>query len=166
MKPGTKRTPTLLRIINGNPTEKPLNEDEPMPEGDLTDPPGWFTEDQRADWFEALASAPAGLLRRLDKSVLVVWVVAQDMHRQASEAMQLQGITSANEKGVESQSPYSIIQTKNALIMIRAAAELGFSPSSRTGISAPKEKGNAFANNGKRAARAQGKSAKEGAAED
>ena len=50
----------------------------------LTDPPEWMSESQKQGWIYAIENAPDGLLKKLDRSVLVAWVVAEDLHRQAS----------------------------------------------------------------------------------
>lgn len=133
---GRKPKPTHVKLVNGNPGRRPLNENEPQPQGDLTDPPEWFTDEQRAGWDYAISHAPRGLLRRLDRSTLVVWVVAEDLHRQASISVAKFGlITRSPKQGEPMQNPYLPIINRQAQIMMKAAAELGFTPSSRSRIS-------------------------------
>ena len=81
--PGPKPKPTHLKVVEGNPGRRKLNDKEPKPRGNLYDPPDWLTDAQRAGWEYAIESAPFGLLKRLDRSVLTAWVVAEDLHRQA-----------------------------------------------------------------------------------
>lgn len=132
---GAKPKPTALKVVAGNPGRRPLNQREPRPQGALGEAPLWLTAGQREVWLEAVASAPKGLLTRLDASVLLVWVVAKDMHRQASEAVARFGMVTETPRTQEPmQSPYLAIMNKQAMIMLKAAAEMGFTPSSRTRV--------------------------------
>lgn len=151
MKPGTKPKPSHLRMIQGNPGGQPFNREEPIPAGDLQEPPEWITDSQKEGWRYAIQHAPRGLLKLLDRSALTVWVIAEDTHRQASIQVAKTGfLIKAPNTGVPMQSPYLAIQNKQAFLMMKAAAELGFTPSSRSQIHVDTSKGNAFSNNGRR----------------
>ena len=133
---GRKPKPTWLKEVSGNPGKRRLNPHEPKPNGPLNEPPEWFTSDQKAEWSYALANAPRGLLKRLDRSVLAIWIVAEDLHRYASQQIARFGVlTKAPHSGVPVQSPFLAILNKQAIIMLKAASELGFSPASRPRIS-------------------------------
>src|SRR5687767_6406212 len=122
-------------MIRGNPGKRSINKNEPVPTGDLLDAPEWMSESQKAGWDYAIANAPRGLLKKLDRSVLVAWVVAEDLHRQATGMVEKYGIlTKAPATGVPMQSPYLPVVNKQAQIMLRAAEQLGFSPSSRSRV--------------------------------
>lgn len=132
---GRKPKPTFLRVVEGNPGRRPLNKREPKPSRDLAAAPADLTDTQKLIWNDAIASAPAGLLKQLDQSVLRVWVVACDIHVRATMALEKTGlVTLSPDRGVEMQSPYLAIVNKQAAIMMKAAAELGFSPSSRSRV--------------------------------
>ena len=150
---GRKPKPTHLKLLAGNPGKRPLKMDEPKPDGALFDAPEWMTESQRAGWAYAIAHAPRGLLKQLDRSVLAIWVVAEDLHRQATEQIARFGmLTKAPNTGVPMQSPYLPIVNKQAQIMLKPGSELGFTPTSRTRIHVPAEpsRDNPFARNGRR----------------
>src|SRR5690349_4031719 len=89
---GRRSVPTTLKLLRGNPGKRPLNAREPMPKAPLADPPDWFSDEQRASWHYALEHAPPGMLRALDRSALVAWVVAEDLHAQASQMQQRMGL--------------------------------------------------------------------------
>src|SRR5690606_19844822 len=132
---GRKPKPTHLKLVAGNPGKRRLNENEPHPEGDLREAPTWMTESQREGWDYAIEHAPRGLLKLLDRSTLTVWVVAEDLHRQASIAVSKFGlITKSPKQGEPMQNPYLPIVNRQAQIMLKAAAELGFTPSSRSRV--------------------------------
>lgn len=132
---GRKPKPTHLKLIQGNPGKRPLNVSEPLPQGNLNVPPDWLTPDQQAGWAYAVEASPRGLLKCLDRSALTVWVVAEDLHRQATVAVGKFGlITKSPNKGQPMQNPYLPIINRQAQIMLKAASELGFTPSSRSRV--------------------------------
>ena len=89
---GRKPVPTHLKVLRGNPGKRRLNDQEPKPEGELADPPEWMSESQKQGWIYAIENAPDGLLKKLDRSALVAWVVAEDLHRHASIMVEKFGI--------------------------------------------------------------------------
>lgn len=152
---GRKPKPTHLRLLDGNAGKRSIPDTAPEPSGDLDAAPEWMTDEQRAGWVYAIEHAPAGLLKRLDRSALTVWVIAEDLHRQATRAVGKFGlITKSPNKGEPMQNPYLPIINKQAQIMLKAAAELGFTPSSRGRVEliGSGAKGNRFADRGKRPA--------------
>ncbi len=137
---GPKPKPTYLKIVAGNPGHRPLNAKEPKPAGNLEAPPIWLTESQQAGWRYAIEHSPHGLLKRLDSALLVIWVVAEDTHRQAAERLAKHGLlVKAPNTGLAIQSPYLPIVNRQADIMMKAAGDLGFSPASRTRIQVNEE---------------------------
>jgi P27 family predicted phage terminase small subunit len=149
---GRRPTPTHLKQIQGNPGKRPISELEPIPEGELHAAPTWMSDSQREGWAYAITNSPNGLLKKLDSSVLAIWVVAEDLHRQAAEKIDQFGLlTKSPNAGLPLQSPYLAILNKQAQIMLKSAAELGFTPSSRTRVQvAPLLTDNPFARNGYR----------------
>ena len=132
---GRKPVPTHLKVIRGNPGKRKLNKNEPLPIGDLVDAPEWMAESQRQNWNYAVENAPKGLLKKLDRSVLVAWTVAEDLHRRSSEQVEKFGIlTKAPNTGLPMQSPYLPVVNKQAQIMLKAAELLGFTPASRSRV--------------------------------
>ena len=150
---GRKPKPTALKIIEGNPGKRPLNHNEPKPTSWLQHAPDWFDEEQLNLWRYAINHAPAGVLGTIDRELLAIWVVAACLH---STAAQLQikldsqntaKMLTKTPNGMAIQSPYITIMNKQALIMLKAASEMGFTPSSRSRISVPQpeDSDNAFA---------------------
>ena len=145
--PGRKRTPTHLKIVAGNPGRRPLNSNEPRPVGNLDAAPGWLTEAQQAGWRYVIEHAPRGLLKRLDSALLVIWVIAEDVHRQAAESLvESRSLLAEGSMKQAIASPYVAIMNSQSQIMLKAAAELGFTPTARTRIQMPAAAGpNEFA---------------------
>lgn len=138
---GRKPKPSYMRVLDGRASHsaKP-NPDEPQPPGELEGeaPPEWLSETQKEGWRYAMKNAPPGLLRRLDRSVMVAWVCAEDEHRKAAVQVAKLGSLLKSQGGTPYQNPYLAIMNKQAVIMMRAAAELGFTPSSRSRVKVEK----------------------------
>lgn len=132
---GRKPKPTALKLISGNPGKRALNAHEPQPGADLAAPPAWMTERQKATWSEVVELSPPGLLKDVDASVFSVWVIAFDLYQEASEKLARTGmLIKAPNTGVPMQSPFLAIVNRQAQIMLKAAAEMGFTPASRSRV--------------------------------
>ena len=139
--PGPRPKPTRLKVLEGNPGKRPLNKNEPQIKAELMHAPDWMTEAQLTLWRYAIHEAPEGVLGSIDRDLLSSWVVACDlrnnaiaMQRELDKTNQLKLLTKTA-AGTVKASPYLQIINKQSEIMIRAAAELGFTPSSRSRIS-------------------------------
>ncbi len=111
------------KAVSGN-LEVPLDHN-------LHEPPKWLSTSQKAGWEYAIARAPKGLLKLIDSAIMTIWVVAEDIHRQASEELTREGLTVKSVNGYQIQSPYLPIMNRQAVLMIKASAALGFDPASR-----------------------------------
>lgn len=135
MARGRKPKPTFLRLIDGNAGHRPINADEPIAHGDLDAPPAWLTPSQQKCWRDAIRSAPEGLLKEIDASVFLAWVVACDAHRISCEKIAQYGaLIKSPTTGNPITSPYVKMRDKQAELMMRAASEMGFTPSSRSRV--------------------------------
>jgi P27 family predicted phage terminase small subunit len=142
---GRKPKPTGLHKLQGtlNVTRHKGRTREPEAEGDLlATPPAWMTASQQAGWRHAVAHAPRGVMRQVDRGVLAIWVVAEDQHRTAS-VMQAELdqttrllLLTKNKDGTPGVSPYVTISHRAAATMLKAGSELGFSPAARPRLAA------------------------------
>jgi P27 family predicted phage terminase small subunit len=114
---------------------------EPQSEAELSsEPPHWLTDEQQASWRYALAHAPCGLLKSFDRGALVIWCAAEARHRDAVMAQQRLDagrewpMLQPGKDGRPQISPYIKIVERSALITLRAAEALGFTPASRRRI--------------------------------
>jgi len=142
---GRKPKPTHLKIVTGNPGKRPLNKKEPKPKGDLVNPPAWFNETQRAEWKHIIAQAPKGLLKKLDIGILTVYVSAYCDMIAAQEKINEHGIASKKGSTVLVSQAFHA-KSRASLVLMKAASELGFTPSSRSRITvdSPEEETNPF----------------------
>jgi P27 family predicted phage terminase small subunit len=104
--------------------------------------PSWMSETQREIWKFAVETAPAGLVKPLDAQVLVTWVIAADQHQVAAQQQNAADrgsrwpLLTPNQERL-TVSLYVKIMDQAGARMLRAASELGFSPTSRPELSAP-----------------------------
>jgi phage terminase small subunit len=130
MMRGRKPKPTALHALHGDPSHlrgKVASRQKMEPaEPSTLEPPDDFTAVQRAEWDEAIAHAPPGILRRIDAGALRVWVIASDLHRQARQELASGGLLVDGK-----QSVHLLILNRQAAIILRAAEQLGFTPVSR-----------------------------------
>jgi phage terminase small subunit len=112
--------------------------------------PSWLTPAQREGWDYAIEHSSPRLLWRLDRSLLTIWVVAKDLHRQAAQKVAEYGMLT-NSDGGPTVCHYLHIVNKQSVIVTKAAALLGIGPASRAGlVGALDRSDNAFSNNGRR----------------
>lgn len=134
MKGGVKPKPTYMRVLEGNASNRPLNANEPKPKEPLTDPPESLSDRQKEIWRRALSQAPPELLKSVDESVFKVWVISYDFHDQANTMVNKAGVFMKTKNGVPIQNPWMAVVNRQSLIMMRAAAEMGFTPSARSRV--------------------------------
>ena len=136
---GRRPKPTALHKLHGTYNATNHGRDraqEPIPMGDLEEPPHDLTDSQEAGWRYAVANMPRGVVKLIDRGILKVWVEAEDRHNTARlmQAMLDQDtklkLLVKGPNGLE-PSPYNTILDKCAQTMFRAAQELGFSPAAR-----------------------------------
>ena len=136
-----RNRPTQLRLVEGRRDRRPLHQrmGEPVPAGELAEPPDELSEAQKASWYYVLENAPRGLLKRLDRGMLVAWVVAECLHREAAVALQNSPKLIRSQNGTVIQSPWIGILNRQAVLMKALAVELGFSPAARTRVTCEPE---------------------------
>lgn len=149
---GRKPKPTVLQILHGNPRKTGKAKMDAKlaiePPDTRLEPPEDFSDSERVIWFDALASAPPGVLRRIDASVMIAWVTACDLHRRARIAlrgstllMQIQpSPPKKKDEAAKAPNSYPIVSpllhiiNRQAQIMTKTAEQLGFTPTSRSRV--------------------------------
>ena len=123
-----------LHLIKGRAGAATRAKAEPVAPGRLTDAPEWLSRAQKAHWRYAIANAPYALLRKIDRQLLAVWAVAVDTHQKAARALMDGVLLTQSPSGHSQARPEISIMNRQALVMIRAAIELGFTPTARARI--------------------------------
>jgi P27 family predicted phage terminase small subunit len=117
---------------------------DPKPKGELLEPPGWLSPDQKKRFSQILRDAPPKLLRRWDAGLLASYVVTESIIAETTLACATpQGchLLELNSKGTMNMNPLLKIQSRFIPILRTLGSELGFSPASRAGLRLPEEDG-------------------------
>jgi P27 family predicted phage terminase small subunit len=132
---GRPNIPTELKLLRSTSkkAKRLVQKMSPAP-GPLEEPPDWFNDELKQAWRYAIENAPKGVLRKSDKAVLAGFLVAEDVHRQATLAHQQSKMLIKSPQGHPMQNPYLPIMNRQYMLMLRAASELGFTPCSRARI--------------------------------
>lgn len=144
---GPRPKPTVLHKIEGtyHATKHGKGRaQEPAPEADLGAAPLDLTDAETVLWDHAIASAPRGMLKEIDRPAMIVLCEAGARHNTA-RAMQHLLDTDAQLKllvrgkaGQLVESPYNRILDKTAKTILTASDRLGFVPTARPRISIDK----------------------------
>lgn len=133
---GRPPVPKALRALHGDTnheakaTRDAIAAAEPQGRGDLWEPPPHFDDEQRAVWHYALEHAPFGLLTGTDRGTLAIYCAAYVEHARAVAKCNEFGSVLLK-KGELRKNPYLAVVERQALLMLRAGTEMGFTPSSR-----------------------------------
>jgi P27 family predicted phage terminase small subunit len=140
---GRRPKPTALHRLQGTWNATNHGRDrvgEAIALGELGKAPSGLTPLERRVWRYAIEHAPPGVLKAIDRDLLMVWceararweVARREQLRLDREAPMKLCIMGSN--GNPRPSPYHAILERCAGTMFRAAQELGFSPAARPRI--------------------------------
>ena len=75
---GRKPKPTQLKVLDGNPGRRPLNDREPQPPEGAPEPPEFLDAEARAEWFRtAGVLQQMGTLSKADRAPLAAFCTDQ-----------------------------------------------------------------------------------------
>ena len=134
MTTGRKPVPTHLKLLRGTLRKHRQPNAEPKPSGDLLRCPDWFGASARQGWAYAIANSAPGLLKRCDRAVLATFVLAEAEVREATVKIEETGLVLGSKRHGVTTNPYVRVRRLAMLVMLRAAAELGSTPASRSRI--------------------------------
>ena len=134
---GRTPTPTAIKILEGNPGKRPLNEYEPKPEKKAPPCPKWLEKEARKEWKRLAPKLEIlGVLSELDMAAFAEYCQAYARWKEAQEHIDFEGSTFETEKGYQQQTPWVGIANTNQKLMLQAASEFGLTPSARSRIMA------------------------------
>ena len=132
---GRKPLPSNVVRLRGNPGKRRLNHAEPRPATRIPPCPSCLGDEARKEWQRlAKELAELGLLTGLDRGLLAAYCQAHALWVEAVSSIERYGTMVKSPNGYPMQSPYVAVANKQVDIMVRIAAELGMTPSSRTRI--------------------------------
>jgi P27 family predicted phage terminase small subunit len=127
---GRPPKPSKLKVLEGNPGRRPINDREPQPTGPLVKP-DFVSGDAAKEWDRAVGSMPPGLYTAADAPVLAVYCVAWVLFRNALAQVAREGMTAVGSQGQKVAHPSLGIASKQAEIILKAGDRLGMSPVAR-----------------------------------
>jgi P27 family predicted phage terminase small subunit len=132
---GRKPLPSNVVRRHGNPGKRRLNDSEPRPAAKTPSCPACLRDEARKEWRRlAKELAGLGLLTGLDRAMLAAYCQAHALWVEAVASIGRYGTMVKSPNGYPMQSPYVAVANKQVEIMVRIAAELGMTLSSRTRI--------------------------------
>lgn len=135
-KAGRKAKPTMLKLLQGNPGNRPINEEEPQPKKLFEpEPPEHFNEIQSAKWRDLSRQLSAcRVLTELDLDALQMYVESWCAMNVCLADLTDRGKLLRTPTGGAMWNP-SWTEYKHAANMVRSLqSEFGLTPSARTGV--------------------------------
>ena len=142
---GRPSKPTAIKVIEGNPGKRPINDREAKPTRGIPDPPSDLDADGLAEWQRVAPELErAGLLSKIDRMALAAycdacarWVQARRLIREeAARNPTYEGLIIQGAHGGWVQNPALVVANKAMSDVIRYCAEFGMTPSARSRIAA------------------------------
>jgi P27 family predicted phage terminase small subunit len=143
---GRKPTPTKLKLVRSVRKSR-INKKEPQPPISLLEPPYYLNDIEKKIWvYHAKEAHGLGIVTTLDvctfEVMVVNWALAIRCKEELEKPLVYQG-----PNGGAIQNPFLPIRRRAYEQAMKAAAELGFTPSARSRVTAskPKEEEDPFA---------------------
>jgi P27 family predicted phage terminase small subunit len=139
-KRGPKPTPTKLKLLRGNPGNRPINKSEPQPSADGVVMPPHLGEVAAAKWAEVLPLLQTvKVMTRADIEALARYCDTYEWWLATRAKLKKEGDTYAilNDKGdvkYIAQRPEVSIAHKLAVQLRQLEQDFGLNPSARTGL--------------------------------
>ena len=143
---GRKRKPTPLKLVRGNPGKRKLPKNEPQIAPGIPPCPKHLNDEERQLWYEIGEELyKLGVLTNVDAGVFEVYVTALAMMRRVKPEIE-KALIFQGPNGGAVHNPYLAIHNKAKEQVMKAGAELGLSPASRSRVSVkkPKEEADPF----------------------
>jgi P27 family predicted phage terminase small subunit len=132
---GRKPKPTALKILEGNPGKRPLNDKEPQPEKKAPRCPSWLEPEAKKEWKRmAKTLETIGVLTQIDKAAFAGYCQAYARWKEAEEFLSKHGTIFKTPSGYIQQVPQVSIAQTYLKVMKDFCSEFGLTPSARTRI--------------------------------
>lgn len=138
---GRKPKPTALKLLEGNPGKRELNQFEPKPTDGLPICPEWLMEDAKEEWYRlAAVMNKMGILSEVDQSAFAVYCQTWARWKEAQEHIDNEGSTFETDSGQIKRNPWVAIANEWQAKLLSVCGEFGLTPSSRSRIVAANSK--------------------------
>lgn len=131
---GRKPKPTALKILEGNPGKRPLNENEPEPQVRIPVCPDCLDLPAQQEWARITPLlAELGLLSEIDRTALAGYCDAYGRWYVAQKNLRLRGLV-VKKDGKTYMNPFVRVAQDAMKEAMRHLVEFGMTPSSRSRI--------------------------------
>ena len=143
---GRKPKPTHLKLITGNPGRRPLNKREIRSASGLPQAPKHLCDEAKVEWKRVAKKLHVlGILTTLDRAAFAVYCQAYGRWVRAERALEkmalkepaTQALLMKTKSGNLIQNPLVGTANKAMDALLKAAAELGMTPSVRSRLEVP-----------------------------
>ena len=132
---GRKPKPTALKLLEGNPGKRPINEHEPVPPKGTVKCPTWLELEAKKEWKRLAPSLEAmGVLTQADLTAFAGYCQAYARWKEAEEFISQHGSIFQTPSGYVQQVPQVSIAQQNLKIMQSFCSEFGLTPATRARI--------------------------------
>lgn len=133
---GRKPKPTAIKVLEGNPGKRPLNQNEPKPEKKAPKCPAWLEPGAKKEWRRMSKTLEAiGVLTQVDATAFAGYCQAYARWKEAEEFLSKHGTIFKTPSGYIQQVPQVSIAQTYLKIMKDFCSEFGLTPSARSRIS-------------------------------
>ena len=138
-KRGPKKTPTKTLRLRGS-WLADTRGNEPEPKAEQPDMPKWLKTEAKREWKRIVPLLLAqGLLTKLDRTVLAIYCQTYAEYLEAEKLLQRKKVLIKTANGNLVQNPAIAVRNRARDMLLKAAAEIGMTPSGRSSISLPQE---------------------------
>ena len=139
MRRGQKPIPTALKVLRGNPGRSKINTDEPTPPPLAGDVPEELDGDTYAiaEWTRIVPGLLAcGQVTSADRALLVIYCLEYAEYRRLKEDVREDGnvVEGSVGNGNKVTNPSARLANMTGQLVIRAANELGLTPTTRARV--------------------------------
>lgn len=132
---GRKPKPTALKVLEGNPGKRPLNELEPKPKKQAPSCPSWLEPEAKKEWRRMAKTLESiGILTEIDKASFAGYCQAYARWKEAEEFLSKHGTIFKTPSGYIQQVPQVSIAQTYLKVMKDFSSEFGLTPAARTRI--------------------------------
>ena len=134
---GRKPKPSALKMFEGNPGKRALNQNEPKPAVQTPDCPVHLDDEAQAEWNRITPElSTLGLIARIDRAALAAYCQAWSRWVKAEEMLKSTGpVIKSKTTGAIYQNPYLAVANRAMKQMRDFLTEFGMTPSSRSRVS-------------------------------
>lgn len=133
---GPRRKPVELRVIEGNPSKRPLPKGTPKPPPERPYAPRWLSAEAKTEWDYIVPKLDSqGLLTKVDRATLAAYCEAVATFVDATEWVREKGLIVAGQrKGDAKKNPAVQIARDASHEIARYSRMFGFSPADRAAM--------------------------------